>query len=350
MHKPIQYPTLTTRQQQLFALLLEEHVSTASAVGSNRLAQLTGMAYSSATIRNDLAKVEELRLVVQPHTSAGRIPTELGYAYYVDMLMQTATLTRQHKRAILKALNESRSGDLEEMLSRVSIALSRASSLISVILSPRFEDSILHKVDLVRLSTDKVLIILTLRTGFVKSMVLELQVELNDADLALTVQFLNERLSGVKLSELKSEIEERLLPLTERINSRLVDLVLDSTYQLFDAKSVDLHVGETRHVLVHPEFSDIDLMRGVFELIDDRMQVINLVNRGLHSPSEGIRIAIGRELDSEHLHGCSVVTTSYLLGESVGNISVIGPTRMNYSWLVSLINFTSSAIHRRLAG
>ncbi len=342
------YPELSERQKAIFTALLRQYITTAHAVGSRQLAKQSGLNLSPATIRNVMADLEEMGLLTHPHTSAGRVPTTRGYGYYVDDLMEKADLNEVDRKAISEALEEQDIAGVNDLLENTGNALAKASTLISVVLSPRLAEGILYKIDLVRIATGRILVVLSIRGGFVRSILLEVVSEIRDEEVQAAARLLNERLSGLKLAEIRNTIAQRIAGTTES-RKPLLRKMVGSADSIFQIERVDtVRVDGTSKVLEHPEFADVDMMRAVIEMVENRDVVIHLLEQGAHEPARGVRVTIGDELEPDELQGCSVVAAAYSLGETEGNIGIIGPTRMDYPRIVSLVNFAASAIGQKL--
>jgi len=332
----------------VFTILLQEFVVTARAVGSRTLSRRLGEELSPATIRNTMADLEEMGLLTHLHTSAGRVPTTLGYGLYVDLLMDRVEVSREAREHLRKAIQAASIVGLPDLLERASEALAHTSALISVVLTPKLAGGILHKIDLVRIASGRLLVVLTIRHGFVRSIILEISSAIADGDIEAATRLLNQRLSGFRLDEVKRSINARLAGSPEAA-SPLIRLVVNAADRIFDDRSAgELHVDGTPNVLQHPEFADLERMRGVIEILEDRDVILHILGGGEHETAEGVRISIGEELQSERLQGCSVVAAAYTIGETEGMLGIIGPTRMDYARLIPLVNYTATTINRRL--
>lgn len=341
---------LNDRQRAVFSALLQEYVTTARAVASRTLAKRLDLDLSPATIRNVMADLEEMGLLVSPHTSAGRVPTTYGYGVYVDSLMEPVDLSAEHQQRFHSALEEAAIGGVTQLLEKANEALAHTSALISVVLAPKLASGILHKIDLVRIATGRLMVVLTIRGGFVRTILLKVEASLRDEEIEPANRLLNERLSGLRLSEVKRSIDERLRGRRES-NSPIMKLVVNSAEMIFsDRGGEKVHVGGTPNVLVHPEFSDLEQMKGVIEVLEDRDVILHVLGSGEHETDDGVRISIGEEIQPEMLRGCSILATTYSVGDSEGSLGIIGPTRMDYARLVPLVNFAASALHSRLDG
>lgn len=343
-------PELSERQKTIFLSLLGEHIRSARAVGSRQLSRSTGLKLSPATIRNVLADLEEMELVLQPHTSAGRIPTDYGYTCYVDSMMAPSKLTAVEKKMIEKAIDESNARSVSDLLLAITSALSQASMLLAVVVSPRLSESTLQKLDVVRLASSRIMLILTVRSGLVRSIMLEIEAEIPDSDLETLSIILNERLSGHKLSEIRQSITDRLQDISNA-NASLVRMIIDTADNIFgDGETMDVHIGGTKLVIDQPEFEDRETLRNVFEVIEDRDGVVKLVQQTPHRHDTGVHIGIGTELGIQGLSNCSFISASYRSGYSSGSLGVLGPMRMDYSRLASLVSFAATTLEARMSG
>ncbi len=340
--------SLNERQNAVFSALLKEYLTTAKAVGSTTLARRLGKALSPASVRNVMSDLEELGLLNQPHTSAGRTPTTLGYGYYVDSLMRNVTLPIDDKAKLAAAFDQVAIGGAQDILEKAGEALARTSALISVVLAPTMAEGILHKLDLIKISSERLLVVITIRNGFVRSIMLEIASTLTDLEIESAKRLMNERLGGLTLDQVRNTIYQRLAG-TEEANAPLLKMMVDSADKIFCDKSVgEIHVEGTRNAMEHPEFSDMNRMKGVIEILEDKDVILHMLQRGNHETLDGVRISIGDELEEYSLEGCSVVTAEYSIGQTKGSLGIIGPTRMDYPRLASLVNYTAKTINSRV--
>jgi heat-inducible transcriptional repressor len=341
------YPELNERQEAVFTALLQEYITTARGVASRTLSKRLPMKLSPATIRNVMSDLEELGLLASPHTSAGRVPTTLAYGMYVDHLMERVDVSVEDQQKIRAVIEEAESRGVSKLLERTNEVLAHTSALISVVLAPRLATGILHRIDLVRIASRRVMIVLTIRGGFVRTILLNVVTAMDDREIDAASRLLNQRLSGLRLSEVKRSIDERLRG-SDQARSPLIQLVLNSAETIFsDDRAGDVHVDGTPNVLAHPEFANLDQMRGVIEILEDRDVILHVLHGGEHQTEEGVRISIGEEIEAETLRGCSVLATAYKVGDAEGSLGIIGPKRMDYARLVPLVNFAASALHSR---
>lgn len=333
---------LTQREILVFNSIVESFVLKAAPVGSRYLAKKYNLMISPATIRNVMTDLEDRGLICQPHTSAGRIPTDKGYRHYVDSLMKVAKLSSTQKKSILEEIRNV-SQDIEEILDESSRVLARISNQLGVVLSPRFYQGILEKIEFVTISEKKLMVVLTIKSGLVKTILIEVESEIPRERLAETASILTERLHGLTLKEVKETLDERLRD-PGRGDINLIQLLVESSDRLFSHQNVfsNFHYDGTKNIVVQPEFEDHEKMKKILDLIENKEIIIKMLNEQEYLG--GISISIGEENKEELMKNCSLITTTYNVGETIGTIGVIGPTRMQYDNIVALVQFMAETL------
>jgi heat-inducible transcriptional repressor len=322
---------LNDRERTILRSIVHNYILTADPVGSRALARRYHLTLSPATIRNTMSDMEELGFLAHPHTSAGRVPTSLGYRRYVDDLMLVEELTDDERRVIETHLE----GTVPE-----AAEMSEVSKLLAFILAPDISTVTLEKVELVRVAAGRVMVVIVVSGGMVRTIMLEIASPITDTEIALSAQFINGRLSGMKLADIPRQITRRLSG-DSRAASALVRLFLDFPDKIFTVDPMsDVHIGGTRQVLEQQEFRDPERVKGIIELIEDRDVIVHLMKER----QPGVTVTIGEENSPEQLRGFSVITSTYRLGEASGTVGIIGPTRMNYSKLVALVEYTAKLV------
>lgn len=331
---------------------MHNYILTADPVGSRALARRYHLTLSPATIRNVMSDMEDLGLLAHPHTSAGRVPTDLGYRVYVNDLMQVEDLTDAERRVIDQTIESTpNAGDV---LEQVAGLLSEVSRLLAFILAPDISVGTLEKVELVKVASGRVMIVIVVQGGLVHTIMMEMNSPISESEIAAASRFINGRLAGLRLADIPRQITTRLAGDSAASNA-IVRLFLDFPDKIFsvDPKS-EVHIGGTLRVLEQPEFGDPERFRGIIELIEDRDVIVHL----LKERSEGVKVTIGGENAAdvqeavsrrlpEQMRDLSVITSTYRLGDSVGTLGIIGPTRMNYSKLVALVEYTARLVGER---
>jgi heat-inducible transcriptional repressor len=339
--------TLNDREREILSAVVRHFILTATPVGSRQLARKEHFDLSPATIRNVMADLEEMGLLHHPHTSAGRVPSDLGYRLYVNDLMESRDLSSEEREAIEREY-EGVSQELDEIMAVTARVLSSASKLLAIVMVPALDDAILHRIDLVRVAESRVLVIISLESGPVKTIMVELEQSMAEDQLRQLSQLINSRLSGLTLAQVRSEIGERISSM-ELPQHGLVRFFVDSAEKLFTfSEHDDLKIGGRAQVLAQPEFSEPKSMRGIIELIEDKDIIVHLLQSQFSE--DRVTISIGHENLDLRAKDLSVLASVYRTPKISGKLGVIGPTRMDYSKLKSLVEFTAQIITRHLEG
>ena len=339
---------LTTRQEDVLRRVVQHFIDTASPVGSKALADAVEL--SSASVRATMRDLEEAGYLGHPHTSAGRVPTELGYRHYVDGLMDVTGLS-EREASLLRESVRRRLGDLEAVARETSRLLGRLSQLLGVVLAPSLSTGILERIEVVPLGSTRVLFVLALRGGLARTVAAEVDVEVVPDAVDAVVRRLNERLAGHSLEEIRRTGRERVRDLADEDRTGIVRVVLRDGKALFReaAPARRAAIGGAQHLVAQPEFSRPEWVRDVVELVESEDVVVHLLESPrLVDPAEPDRaiVLIGREVErrrpaSDEGPAYSVVTAPYRVGESVGAVAVLGPTRMDYARAVGLVEYVA---------
>ncbi len=332
------------RQRKILYWIVRSYIETASPVGSHYLVNKYHLEWSPATVRNEMANLEEAGYIKQPHTSAGRVPTDEGYRLYVDNLMRGGQLSPKERERIHKRI-EKAGADVNLILGEASVMLGKISNELSVVLAPWVSWGIFDKLELIGLNERKVLVVIHVRNRLVKTVILEVRADLNEKDLEETTAVFNERLSGLTLEEIQRTLRERMQNVS-RGNRALIRRAIESASTLFDfSEPLEIHTCGTQNILTQPEFSDISMLEHIFALIDDKKKLIHLFHKKLRNTE----VTIGQENKDEKLHPFAVIATCYMRGRDVGTLGVIGPTRMRYSRVVPLVDYMAKTISQFLS-
>ena len=334
--------TLTRRERLILQAIVHNYILNANPVGSRMLAKRYNLKLSPATIRNTMSDLEQMGLLTHQHTSAGRLPTDLGYRLYVDDLMLVDNLKSEVRENIEKQISTI-SLESHGVLDKISSLLSEVSKLLSVITLPDMTDGILEKVELIHASNDRIIAIVIIKSGNVRTINLELQSSITKNEIVEASRIINQRLAGVKLAAIPREIHHRLSGVESNKNT-LIRLFLDFPEQIFtDDTNENLQIGGARKVLDQPEYQTPERLRGIIELIEDKEVIVHL----LKDREDGVTVTIGNENEVDKLKNLSIITSTYKVGGHSGTLGIIGPTRMNYSRLVSLVDYTSKLVTQR---
>jgi len=331
---------LNDRERQVFLAIVQTFIESAEPVGSRYLSKYTDLSLSPATIRNVMMDLEEKGFLCQPHTSAGRIPTDSGYRLYVDGLMEVANLSLAEKNQILEQLTAF-TRDLDEIVERASSVLSEISHQLGVILAPRFQQGKIEKIELVPLADNKVLFILSIKAGLVKTVIVEIKPDLQPNLIEAVAHLLNERLYGLSVGELNVSLDERFRDLDEKGREILLALKNKSERLVSFEATADVYLAGTRTMLQHPEYATREKVGAMLDLLDRKDILVRVLSEHVES---GISIVIGEENKEELMKHCSVITTTYHLQDTMGTIGIIGPTRMRYEKIIGLVKFMSETL------
>jgi heat-inducible transcriptional repressor len=334
---------LSDRERQVLEAVIETYVQTAEPAGSRTIAKRYQLGLSPATIRNTMSDLEEKGYLYHPHTSAGRIPTDLAYRVYVDFLMRPHAVTPAHVQHIRGELEGQRAA-IDAILSRAAQVLGVLTNELGVAVTPTIDEAVLDRLDLLKVSTDRVLLVLALQSGAVRTIFVEVPSEIAaDAVQHVTV-VLNERLAGLTLKEIRATLADRLRDAgTEPGSSELLNIFVQEGDDLFDMQvpsAGGMHLGSTQQLAGQPEFSTREQLQGLLDVTERRDLLREaLTSRG--GESGGLTITIGQEHSDTRLSPFTLVTSTYRFGPLSGVIGVMGPTRMPYDKVAALVNHTS---------
>lgn len=336
--------SLNDRERSVLRCVVHNYILTANPVGSRALSKKYQLGWSPATIRNVLADLEDMGLLTHTHTSAGRIPTDLGYRIYVNHLMNVEDLTEEIRNELQMRIAPL-STEVSDLMNQVGALLSEVSRLLGVITAPDVSAGILEKIEMIRLSAEKVMVLVIVKSGFVQTINLEIRKKIEDFEIVEVNSFINQRLAGLRLSEIPKVIRERLQG-SRYIKNTLVRLFLKFPEKIFTAANTKPvpRIDGAKHVLELPEYQNPDKFKGIIELIEDRDVIVHLFS----DIKPGVNITIGEENKDEQLKDMSVITSQYRIGDHTGTLGIIGPTRMNYSKLVTLVDYTSRIVSERI--
>ncbi len=337
---------LSERERRVLEAVVRSYVETAEPAGSRTISRRFGLGVSPATIRNTMADLEEKGFLFHPHTSAGRVPTDKAYRVYVDALMRVEPLPVADRDRLAEQITAGGSA-IETILRRAAQSLGVLTQELGLALGPRLDQTILQKLELVRLTSEKLILVLTLRGGTVRTIFVEIRGEIADEAIALVQQVLNERLAGHSLAEIRASLISRLRDAAPAGHpTELLNIFVQEGDQLFDVSSSRdddaVVLGQASVLADKPEFASGEQMKRLITLTDTRGHLAELLRDRTASP--GVSITIGDEHGSQLLGGLTLVTAEYRAGSLTGVIGVIGPTRMPYEKVISLVSHTSSLV------
>ncbi|MBA4251124.1 MAG: heat-inducible transcription repressor HrcA [Chlorobiaceae bacterium] len=337
--------SLNDREKSILRYVVQHFILTASPVGSRNITKKYDIDLSPATVRNIMSDLEDYGYINHPHTSAGRVPTDKGYRLYVNELMEVEKINSEERRLIDAQIDIS--AEREEILGLASKILSNVTNQIACVLYPNFDSGLLEKIQLIQLSTTRILVVITIQNGLVKTITLEMSAEVKEERLHFVQSILNERLNGLKLSEIRATLKERLKDLSEA-NDTIVTLFLNSQDKIFkDIKSEDrLVLAGTKNLIKQPEFDKADKIQNIVELMEDKDIIIHLFEDTMNSSkmNENISITIGSESKIDRLEDYSLISKEYRMGDLVGMLGIIGPKRMDYQKIIAIVDYVSKTL------
>jgi heat-inducible transcriptional repressor len=338
-------PSLNERERRILEAVIQTYVETAQPAGSRSLAHRFGLGVSPATIRNTMSDLEEKGYLFHPHASAGRIPTDVAYRVYVDSLIPIKPPGAPDRRRLTAQISSGGSA-VEAILRRAAQSLGVITQELGVALGPRLDNAVLDGVELIKLSSERLLVALTLSPGAVRTIFVDVRGEIADAAIAEVTRVLNERLAGLSLRQIRASLGDRLRDSVPRDANDLLNVFIEEGDQVFNSSLESdedgVLLGQASVLAEQPEFASVDNMRRLVELTETRQKLGELLRR--RSDTSGVSITIGNEHNDPKLTNFTVVTASYHAGPLTGVIGVIGPTRMPYDKVISLVTHTSELV------
>ena len=327
--------------------MVMSYIQTADPVGSRTISKHSGMNVSPATIRNVMSDLEDLGLLTQPHTSAGRIPTEMGLRFYIDTILQVRELDEQAKQSLKQVLASEPTDDINEVMTAAGKALSNLSHQVAVVAVPAPEQEVYRHMEFVLLKPGLVLVVFVAKSGGVQNRLIEAENDITRDDLDKYTKYLNELLADLTLKEVRDRVAHEMAQEKVRF-----DKILSKALKLGQAA---LDSGNPGEVIVQgqsnlfglPEFADVSRLRQIFEAFEQKSTLLRLVEKALSA--QGVQIFIGSESEMNDLDELTAVTSPYGSEDSpLGALGVIGPTRMDYSKVIPIVDYTARLLGRIL--
>ena len=340
---------LSERERQVLEAVIHSYVATAVPAGSRTLSRRFGLGISPATIRNTMSDLEEKGFLFHPHTSAGRIPTDKAYRVYVDSLTRVDPVT-PHERIKLAEDIAGAGSAIEAILRRAAQSLGILTQELGVALGPRLERATLRRLELVRVSSDRLLMVLDLSGGAVRTIFVEVPGAIAEEAMLEVTVVLNERLAGLTLAEVRTSLASRLRDVQAKPGTaELLNIFVQEGDHVFGrvAESVEhVVIGQSSMLADQPEFASGERLRQLIDLTEKRQQLATMLEA--RPGANGLSITIGNEHGDPRLGGFTVVTAEYTAGSLSGVIGVIGPTRMPYDKVIALVGHTSQLVSELL--
>lgn len=333
------------RKQQVLLAIIQDYISTAEPVGSRTISRKYKLGVSSATIRNEMADLEDLGLIEQPHTSAGRVPSDLGYRYYVDYLMQPERLSAKQLEIIERSYRQ-KSNEIVKVINSTGQLLSQLTNYTSIVTSPQGERAEIKYIQLVSMAPGKAMVIVVMDTGAVYHHQIDVAEGIEQQDLEQTSMILNANLAGLAAERIKltllNEIYLELSRYREFVDVAL-ELLQDSANPSPEGK---IYLGGVYNILNQPEFHNIEKLKTLLSLLEQEKQLQKILT---HQQHEGLTVRIGVENKQQEINECTMITATYQVGDYMkGTIGVLGPTRMEYSKVITIVDHLSKNLNHSL--
>ncbi len=339
---------LNERKRKILQAIIDEYIGTAEPVGSRSISKKNDLGLSSATIRNEMADLEELGFLVQPHTSAGRIPSDLGYRFYVNSLMHRYQVSVEAMERLTQEFQK-RVDKLDSIIKKASFITSALTNYTTVATTPVLNQSEIKKIDLVSLGGDTVMLILVTKAGVVKNQVMH--ISLDDEMAAKFAAILNSKFSGLtgdmitfdRIQEVQSELQNEL-----NIHPKALIEILNFIYKTIESlDETEVYVNNAKSLLTYPEYSDLQKAQEMFGFLEDQKNLKSIIAKD--SDDKHLNVTIGSENKAEQLKDCSLITVNYSLGDKpIGKLGVIGPKRMDYAKVIASLDCIASQIDKLL--
>ena len=338
--------TLTDRDREVLEAIITDYIQTAEPVGSRTVSKKSEIALSPATIRNVMADLEEMGFLTQPHTSAGRVPTDRAFRFYVDSILEVRKLTLVDRDRIEMGFQDE-GMDKNEIMKRASSLLSLLSRQTGVILSPRFGSNIFKHIEFIKLREKTILVIIVCKSGEVQNKLIEYDEHMSQDELDKYSRYLTEIMGGLNLVEAKRKILDEMKKekvLFDKLMYRALQL---SQKALEDEGGGDLYIEGKTNILQSPEFADLEKMRTLLQAFEEKTKIVKLLDKALLA--EGMQIFIGAENEFNEMKDCSVIAAPYSRENfTLGTLGIIGPTRMDYPGIIPIVDYTARIVGKIL--
>lgn len=333
------------RNKRVLQAVIDSYIASGLPVGSTVLVKKYDFGVSSATLRNIMAELEELGYLTHPHTSAGRIPTDLGYRYYIDSLISIEKDADDFGDQLRNA-PPLHGDDLHELMEEASRFLASLSQCAGVVVAPSEPEVNYKHIEFIRLRGSQVLIIFVTSSGIVQNKLIELDESIRQQDLNQFSAYLVDELAHRTLSEIRQRLIEKLRE-DKLVFAKLMEETVRASQEVQDRENEMVYIGGASQMLENPDFATVDKMRALFKAFEDKYKLLRLLDRS--AAAAGIKVFIGSENPYFEMQGCSMVVSGYKAGANVvGTLGVIGPTRMKYKEVIQVVDYTAKLLSKLL--
>ncbi|MDH7577244.1 MAG: heat-inducible transcriptional repressor HrcA [Bacillota bacterium] len=334
------------RKQRVLEAIVEDYVMTAEPVSSRAIARKYQLGVSPATIRNEMADLEEMGMIEQPHTSAGRIPSQQGYRYYVDRLMRKSYLTAREE-TLFRAVFAQQAWELAMITQQTIKLVTQLTDYLVFLSGPQLAHAALQRIQFIPLTPEKALLVIVAETGWIESKIVELPVEVSSGELERITGVFNSYFRGLNFAQITRTLLQSVYNELSR-QRQIIDLTLEIIESVLNQDAGEgLYLGGTRNILKQPEYKDIRNVRQLLDLVEE-----GSIFRTILTETEptGVTVKIGKENKYSEVQNYSVVTGVYTLGGNVvGAFGLMGPMRMNYARAIAVVEYITQTLSEILS-
>ena len=324
---------LDDRKMKILQTNIKTYLETGEPVGSRTISKYADLNLSSATIRNEMADLEDLGYIVQPHTSAGRIPSDKGYRWYVDMLMdeKEQEVTEMKEQMLQKA------DKMDQLLKQAAKVLAANTNYATMISAPTYNRNKLKFIQLSKVDENQIIAVIVMEGNIIKNKIVTVGEELGNETLLKLNMLLNTNLTGMSIEEINLGMIARLKE-QAGIHSEVISDVLDAVANVIQVDDLEIYTSGATNIFKYPELSDKQSAQEIISAFEEKQQLASIVTQTLADEEKGIQVYIGNETPVQNMKDCSVVTATYELGEGMqGTIGIVGPKRMDYEHVMKTL-------------
>ncbi|MDO0821896.1 heat-inducible transcriptional repressor HrcA [Desulfosporosinus nitroreducens] len=329
------------RKRKILRAIVQDYIATAEPIGSRTIARKFDLGVSSATIRNEMADLEDLGFIEQPYTSAGRIPSDAGYRYFVDCLMDPQVLNPEDME-IIERESTKRINELQEVIAHTSKLLSELTNLTSLVLGPHKGKSTFGKMHFLPYQPGQVIMVIVKENGVVENHIIDVGENLTAEELQQVAGVFNQKMRGYSISQVKRSMLHEIYSELSR-QRLLIDNALDMLRAILDDNEEEerIHLGGTLNMLNQPEFKDLSKVKTLFKVFEENESL----KKVLTPRQEGLNVTIGGENTLKEFRDCSIISATYKVnGLMIGAVGVLGPTRMDYAKVIAIVDFMTRSL------
>ncbi|MCI1958494.1 MAG: heat-inducible transcriptional repressor HrcA [Clostridia bacterium] len=328
--------SLDERKLKILQAIINDYIATAEPVGSRTIAKKYDLGVSSATIRNEMSDLEEMGFIIQPHASAGRIPSDMGYRLYVDNIMKRHKLGEREKRLAVSLISKN-INQIQYLMDETARLISKLTNYATIFSDPIVKNTRIQKIQLMSLEGNKLMILIATDGNIVKHKIVEVRYLPEDDRLYEISTVITEMLKNQLMENIDENCKDTLYQELTGYDE-IVSLVFDTIEQFVaSVEKEKFHISGTNNMLAYPEFSDVEKAKNLFQSLEKKDALSKLLSEPKNN--NDVQIYIGNESGIEEMKDCSIITTTYEFGDNItGTIGILGPTRMNYSQVVSVLN------------